>query len=93
MRDTYPNAAIWLVGDTYPKRSDWCEQHTTLYANIKLLKKKNLKNDSHRLKSTKIREKVLFRLYDFLMEINWLILFVHKIYKTSESGREVLLFS
>ena len=23
MRDIYPNAAIWLVRDTYPKRSDW----------------------------------------------------------------------
>ena len=82
LRDTYPNAAIWLVGDTYPKRSYCCEQHTTLYANIKLLEKKKLKNDNHRLKMnyrpvslltsfSKIRKKVvLFHLYNLLMDIN-----------------------
>ena len=50
VRDTYPNAAIWLMRGTYPnvaiwlvrdntliRRSDWCKQHTTLYANIELL--------------------------------------------------------
>ena len=27
-RYTLPNAAIWLVRDPCPKRSDWCEQYT-----------------------------------------------------------------
>ena len=37
---------LWFLRDTYPKCSDWCEQHTILYANVVLfiLKKKKLKN-------------------------------------------------
>ena len=36
---------LWFLRDTYPKCSDWCEQHTILYANLVLfiLKKKNSK--------------------------------------------------
>ena len=28
---------IWLVQDTYPKLSDWCKQHTTLYTLTQML--------------------------------------------------------
>ena len=52
MRDTYPNAAIWLVRDTYPK-TIWLVRATyhSLYANIDViffnLKKKNPINVQH----------------------------------------------
>ena len=34
VRVTYPKVAMRLVRDTQMRRSDWCEQHTTLHANI-----------------------------------------------------------
>ena len=89
LRDTYPYAVIWLVRYTWPKcgdligaiymtqmwtQSDWCEQHTTLHANLELyffIKKKKKKRTTKKLMVTSLRKFLPFLGGEFI-NLNWM---------------------